>query len=450
MTAGRFWCELAWLGGPDAAAGVALDAAGDGTLAAVTAGVERPPEGATVLRGLTLPGLVNAHSHAFHRGLRGWTQGDGGTFWTWRERMYGLARRLDPDRYLALATAAYAEMALAGITTVGEFHYLHHDPDGRPYATDAMGEAVVEAAARAGIRLTLLDTCYLWGGVGKPPDAVQRRFSDGGAGEWAERAGRLAGTPTVRVGAAVHSVRAVDPAGIDVVAAWAAERGAPLHAHVSEQPAENEACLAAYGRTPTALLAEHGALGARFTAVHATHLDPTDVAALGGPGCSVCFCPTTERDLADGIGPAGQLRAAGVRLCLGSDSHAVIDLFEEARGVELDERLATGARGGHDPADLLADATAGGAESLGWAGGGRLAAGAPADFCTLDPSHPTLAGTFAADGTNAAAAAVYAGAAAAVTDVVVAGRPVVAGGRHLALGDVGAALAAAVEGAWRD
>ncbi|MST32826.1 amidohydrolase family protein, partial [Acidimicrobiaceae bacterium USS-CC1] len=173
---------MAWLGGPDAAAGVALDVAGDGTLAAVTAGVERPPEGATVLRGLTLPGLVNAHSHAFHRGLRGWTQGDGGTFWTWRERMYGLARRLDPDRYLALATAAYAEMALAGITTVGEFHYLHHDPDGRPYATDAMGEAIVEAAARAGIRLTLLDTCYLWGGIGTQPDPVQRRFSDGVGG----------------------------------------------------------------------------------------------------------------------------------------------------------------------------------------------------------------------------------------------------------------------------
>lgn len=449
----RWWCELAWLGGPDATRGVLLEAGDDGRLSAVTPGVLSAPDGAEVLAGLSLPGLVNAHSHAFHRGLRGRTQTDGGTFWTWREQMYALAGRLDPDRYLALATATYAEMALAGITTVGEFHYLHNDPAGRAYADDAMGQAIVEAASRAGIRISLLDTCYLQGGIsgpGRDLDAVQRRFSDGMVGEWARRVERIAEHPALRVGAAIHSVRAVDPGAIGSIAEWARQRGAPLHAHVSEQPAENEACLAAYGCTPTGLLAEHGALGEQFSAVHATHLTAGDIGLLGSSGCTVCFCPTTERDLADGIGPAGELRAAGAGLCLGSDSHAVIDLWEEARGVELDERLATGRRGGHDPVELLSDATSRGAESLGWAGGGRLDVGAPADFCTLDTSHPCLAGTFGPGGVGAAAAAVFAGAAAAVTDVVVAGRRVVAGGEHLALGDVGAALAAAVEAAWRD
>lgn len=449
----RWWCELAWLGGPDATPGVLLEAGDDGALAAVTPGVANPPPGATRLAGLSLPGLVNAHSHAFHRGLRARTQTDGGTFWTWREQMYGLAGRLDPERYLALAAATYAEMALAGITTVGEFHYLHHDPAGRAYADDAMSEAIVEAAGRAGIRLTLLDTCYLQGGIsgpGRELGGVQRRFSDGLVGEWARRVERLREHPTLRVGAAIHSVRAVDPGAIELVAGWAAGRGAPLHAHVSEQPAENEACLAAYGCSPSALLAEHGALDARFTAVHATHLAAGDIGLLGSSGCSVCLCPTTERDLADGIGPAAALRAAGVGLCLGSDSHAVIDLLEEARGVELDERLATGRRGGHDPADLLADATSGGAESLGWSGGGRLVVGAPADFCTLGTTHPSLAGTFDPGGAGAAAAAVFAGAPGAISDVVVAGRAVVAGGEHLALGDVGAALAAAIDDAWRD
>jgi formiminoglutamate deiminase len=447
-TPARWWCELAWLGGADASTGVVLEAGGDGRLASVEAGIASPPPGASARRGLTLPGLVNAHSHAFHRGLRGWTQRGRGSFWSWRERMYGLARRLDPDLYLALATATFAEMALAGITTVGEFHYLHNDPDGRPYAGDAMGAAVIEAAAAAGVRLTLLDTCYLAGGIGRPVDEVQRRFSDGDADRWAGRAGGRRDSPTVRIGAAIHSVRAVPPGSLGIVAAWARRRGAPLHAHVSEQPAENEACAAAYGRTPAGLLADHGVLGDCFTAVHATHLTAADVAALGGAGAGVCMCPTTERDLADGIGPAADLRAAGAALCLGSDSHAVIDLFEEARGVELDERLATGERGRHDPVALLTDATARGADALGWPGGGRLAAGAPADFCTLAIDGPGLAGAVGARGANAAAATVFAGGARAVTDVVVAGRPVVEGGRHLLVGDVGVALTRSIAAVW--
>jgi formiminoglutamate deiminase len=455
--AGRWWCELAWLGGADAVAAVALDVDAGGILRAVTPGTARPGAGeAVVLRGLTLPGLVNAHSHAFHRALRGWTQGaDRGSFWTWRERMYAVARRLDPDSYRALAAATFAEMALSGITTVGEFHYLHHDAQGRPYRHDAMGEAVIAAASDAGVRITLLDTCYLTGGIGQPVSEVQRRFRDPGADGWVARVERLAASPaacapTVRIGAAVHSVRAVPPASIAAVANWARHHDAPLHAHLSEQPAENDACEAAYGRSPTRLLADYGALGPRFTAVHATHLADDDIAALGGSRSSICMCPTTERDLADGIGPAAALRAAGSPICLGSDSHAVIDLWEEARAVELDERLATGRRGTHAAADLLVDATAGGAESLGWSGGGRLVAGAPADLCTLRLDGPALAGTLGADGTGAAAAAVFAGRSGEVNDVVVAGRRIVADGVHIRLGSVGPRLEAAISVLWEE
>jgi formiminoglutamate deiminase len=454
---GRWWCELAWLGGVDASPGVVLEADGDGLFRTVTAGVARGHAGpATVLAGLTTPGLVNAHSHAFHRGLRGWSQGSaGGSFWTWRERMYELAGRLDPDTYRDLAAATFAEMVVSGITTVGEFHYLHHDAGGRPYDRDAMGEAIIDAAATAGIRVTVLDTCYLAGGIGRPVEGVQRRFDDGDVERWAARVAHLASSPaarapTVRIGAAIHSVRAVPAESLTALADWAHRHEAPLHAHVSEQPAENDDCRTAYGRTPTGLLADHGVLGPRFTAVHATHLSAADVALLGASRSSVCMCPTTERDLADGIGPAAALRQAGSPICLGSDSHAVIDLWEEARAVELDERLATGRRGTHAPADLLTDATGGGARALGWADGGRLAPGAPADFCTLRLDAPALAGTLGPDGAGAAAAAVFAARAGEVSDVVVAGRRIVAGGEHVRLGPVGPHLQRAIRRAWAD
>ena len=370
MTA--LWCELAWLGGPGVEAGVLLEVEGE-RFASVTPGAD-PPPGAERLPGLTLPGLANAHSHAFQRALRGRTHAGTGSFWTWREQMYALADTLDPDRVHALSAAAFAEMALAGVTVVGEFHYVHHGPGGRAYADpNAMGEAVIAAASEVGLRITLLDACYLHGGVNAAPDATQLRFRDDGAEAWAQRVDALAERPGVRVGAAIHSMRAVDPDAAAVVAAWANDRGRPLHAHVSEQPAENEACRAAYGRTPTALLHDAGALSERFTAIHATHVDDADAALLAG--ATVCLCPTTERDLADGVGPAARLRDAGVRLAVGSDSHAVIDLLEEARAIELDERLVSGVRGRHRPEALLHAATAGGHEALGWPGGGRLAPG---------------------------------------------------------------------------
>ncbi len=438
----RLWCERAWLGGPQAEAGVVLEVEGE-RITAVTTGIDRPPAGAGRLAGLTLPGLVNAHSHAFHRALRSRTQAGRGSFWTWRDQMYRLAAALTPDAYRRLATATFAEMALAGITTVGEFHYLHHAAGGTPYAEpNAMGAALIEAAAAAGIRLTLLDTCYLHGGIGQRPNDVQRRFSDGTAKEWAERAGELAPSATVRIGAAVHSVRAVAPAEMADVGAWASERRSPLHAHVSEQPAENEDCLAAYGRTPVGLLRDAGLVDDRFTAVHATHLTDGDIRGLGP--ASVCFCPTTERDLADGIGPAAALVQAGARLCLGSDSHAVIDLFEEARAVELDERLATGERGHHSAGELLRAATTGGADSLGWPETGRVAEGALADLIVLDTASIRLAG---AEPDHLVEAAVFTAGTADVRDVMVAGRWIVQDHRHLQVA-VREELAASIAEVW--
>jgi formiminoglutamate deiminase len=421
----RYHAEYAWLGGDGASRDVLIEVGG-GRIASVAAGTGRPA-GATALPGLTLPGLANAHSHAFHRALRGRTHARAGTFWTWRDGMYRVAGGLEPDTYLALARATYAEMALAGITCVGEFHYLHHAAGGVPYAEpNVMGEALIRAAADAGIRITLLDTCYLTAGVdGQPLAGAQRRFDDGSAEAWAQRAAALRPADHARIGAAVHSVRAVPADQLGTVAEWAAGRRAPLHVHLSEQRAENDACLGRYGRTPTAVLSDAGALGSRTTAVHATHLTDIDRAELGDSDTVVCFCPTTERDLADGIGPARALVDAGSPLCLGSDSHAVIDLFEEARAVELDERLRTERRGHFTAAELLHAATAAGHAALGWDDAGTIAVGQRADLVTVRLDTVRTAGVVPGP------AAVYAAGAADVSHVVVDGRVVVVDGEHV-------------------
>jgi len=430
-----FWLERAWLGGQDVAEGVLVTVEG-ARFAAVQPGVTDPPADAEVLGGLTLPGMANCHSHAFHRALRGRTQQGRGTFWTWREQMYALADRLDPDSYYELARAAYREMVAAGFTSVGEFHYLHHRSGGTAYDDpNAMGVALVEAARDAGIRIALLDTCYLTGGIGTPVEGVQRRFSDGDAEAWAARAESLAdlsagsGDDDIVVGAAIHSVRAVPPDGLGVVADWAKAHDAPLHVHLSEQVAENDACLAAYGRTPTRLLEEADVLGERTTAVHATHLTEDDVATLGRTGTTACFCPTTERDLGDGIGPSRLLHAAGSPITLGSDSQAVVDPFEEMRAVELDERLARQERGHWSAVELLTAATVDGHRSLGFGDVGRIVPGARADLVTVDLASPRTAGTGASLET-----AVFAAGAADVVQVVRDGRVVWTAGDRAALG----------------
>ncbi len=433
-----YWCEHALLAdGVQAAVAVSVE---QGRVASVTTGAACGADD-VVLRGVVLPGLANTHSHAFHRALRGRTHTGRGSFWTWREQMYAVARRLDPDRYLALARAVFAEMVLAGYTVVGEFHYVHHGAGGRPYADpNAMGRALVEAATDAGIRLTLLDTVYLAGGLSpdgyRPLDEVQQRFSDGSVDAWAERVSALADGGLVRTGAAVHSVRAVDREALGAVAAATAGGGRPLHVHLSEQPAENEACVAFHGRTPTALLDDAGLLRPTTTAVHATHLTDDDVTRLGSAGVAASFCPTTERDLADGIGPARALADAGVRLVLGSDQHAVIDPFEEVRGLEMHERLASLERGRLTGDELLTAATADGYRALGWDGGGVLVEGAPADLVAVRLDSPRTAGSEPSQ-------VLYSATAADVTDVVVEGERVVTAGRHR-LGDVGKLLAEAV------
>ncbi|MDQ6917846.1 MAG: formimidoylglutamate deiminase [Candidatus Dormibacteraeota bacterium] len=435
-----YWCELAWLGGERAEAGVLVEV-GDDRIAAVTTNLPEPPPGAEPLAGMTLPGLANAHSHAFQRALRGRTQGGAGSFWTWREQMYALADQLDPDRYLALARATFGEMALAGVTTVGEFHYLHHGPGGVPYADpNVMGRAVITAAGEVGIRLTLIDACYLEGGIATPPEGAQQRFCDASGEAWAARVEALADSTTVRIAAAIHSIRAVPPAAAKVVAGWTAGKACPLHAHVSEQPAENEACLAAYGGTPVQVLADAGAVSSQFTAVHATHLEEADFLRLGEGKAFACLCPTTERDLADGIAPARRLRDAGARLSLGSDSNAFIDLFEEARAVELDERMLTNQRGGHRPIELLRAATSEGAECLGWPSGGRIETGALADLVVVGLDSQRLAGAATED---ALAAVVFAASAADVRHVMAAGRWIVRDGAHATL-DVRRELTAAI------
>jgi formiminoglutamate deiminase len=434
-----WWARHAWLGGARTSTGVLLEVK-EGRFAAVTPNVPNPPGDAVRLEGLTLPGLANVHSHAFHRALRGRTQDEPGSFWSWRQRMYEVADRLDPDNYLRLARAVFAEMTLAGFTAVGEFHYVHHAPGGLPYdVPNIMGQALIEAARLAGIRLTLLDTCYLEGDFDVPLDGPPLRFGDGSSTEWIERVAQLRPDAHTRIGAALHSVRAVPPLAIAQVAEWVGSQGWRLHAHVSEQRKEQTDCVRHRGTTPLGVLAAAGAVSPSFTAVHGTHFAETDIAGLaeGGGGC--CLCPTTERDLGDGIGPAAALQAAGVPLSIGTDSHAVIDGLAEARAVELDARLASQERGVLAPAALLEAATRNGMTALGW-DAGILAPGRLADFLTVRLDSPRTAGA----GPDLVAAAVFAGSAADIDTVVVDGREVVSAGQHLMVPDLGRELDAAV------
>lgn len=442
MTAEMVWCERALLPtGVEQRVLIGLDR---GTITSIKIDADQPVN-AVGLHGLTLPGFANAHSHAFHRALRGRTHAGHGDFWSWREQMYAVAARLTPQNYLALARATFAEMVLAGYTVVGEFHYVHHAPDGVAYADpNAMGRAIVQAASEAGIRLTLLDACYLRGGAGRELNAEQRRFGDGTVAAWSTRVDalstELAGHDAVCLGAAIHSVRAVDAPSIAAVSSFATARQMPLHAHVSEQVGENEQVAGEYGCSPTELLAQQGALSARFTAVHATHLSAVDIGLYAVARCTCCLCPTTERDLADGIGPSTELVAAGVALSVGSDQHAVTDPFEEIRAIETNERLRSLRRGNHTAAALLTAGSANGYACLGWPTGGAIEVGCLADLTTVSLGSPRLAGAPVAALVDAV---VFAATAADVSDVFVGGRHVVRGGLHATI-DVATELAASI------
>jgi formimidoylglutamate deiminase len=407
----------------------------------VVAAVGAPLPGAEIvpLPGrVVVPGLVSAHGHAFQRALRGRAEHatSAGSFWSWREVMYAAANRLDPEELEAVARFAFLELARAGVTCVGEFHYLHRDPDGRPYADPSeLALRVVHAAREVGLRIVLLRAGYARAGHGLPPEPAQRRFVEPSPEAYLSALDALAlavrGDPLVGLGIAPHSVRACPAGWIRALAAEARRRGLPLHVHAAEQAAEVDACRLEHGLSPVGLLAREEALGERTTLVHAIHVDDRDVRAIGAARATVCACPTTERNLADGVVPADRLLDAGARLALGADAHAQSDLLEEARRVELDLRLVREQRAVlDDPPGALAGrlldaATAGGMTSLGLPGG-RLAPGEPADFVALDLDDPSIAGA-APDALLAAI--VLAGSPRAVRDTWVAGAPVVAEGR---------------------
>jgi formiminoglutamate deiminase len=299
-----------------------------------------------------LPGFVNAHSHVFQRALRGHTHrplSQQDTFWTWRAAMYAEAQRLTPDLLYEGAARAYREMLAAGYTTVGEFHYVHHQPDGTPYDDrTVLADAVVLAARQAKLRIALLRVAYHRDGPGRGPEAGQRRFCDPQVDDVLRDVdtlrARYAGDPDVVVGLAPHSVRAVPPSWLAPLREYAVRCEMPLHMHVAEQEREVSECLAETGRRPVELLAEHGLLSDRFVAVHATNLAPHEAELLGQAGAFACICPTTERDLGDGLAELAGLASAGVRLCAGVDSHVLVDPIEDLRALETHERLRTRTR----------------------------------------------------------------------------------------------------------
>ncbi|GAA3289346.1 formimidoylglutamate deiminase [Arthrobacter citreus] len=441
-----FWCEQGWVNGA-VVPGVRLEVDGAGVVAGTETGVPGQ-DGDCRLSGVTFPAASNAHSHAFHRILRGRTHAGGpGSFWTWREQMYEAAGALTPELYEQLATAVFAEMVATGFTSVAEFHYVHHHPDGSAYGgpgseEHAMERALARAAVATGIRLTLLDTCYLAGGFGVPLNGRQQRFGDRDAQGWLDRLASLRKAfaaefdpAQVSVGAALHSVRGVPEAALPTIAAGLPD-GIPLHIHLSEQPAENAACLQATGLTPTMLLQKHGLIGPRLSAVHATHLTGEDITVLGEAGATVVMCPTTEADLADGIGPAARLQAAGARIALGTDQHAVVDPFLEMRALEHGERLSSGERGRFGPAELHAAVSSAGARAQDRPEPG-LEPGMVCDLMCVDPSSIRTAGSRPGQLALAATAA-------DVHTVVVGGRILARNGQHTVLGDPAVLLGTAI------
>lgn len=411
--------------------------------AGFVSGMAADAPGATVVelpgRAL-LPGFVNAHSHSFQRLIRGKSESrarSGRNFWSWRGTMYHAAASLSPEEIYDVARMAFLEMVLAGTTTVGEFHYVHNAPDGRPYDdANLLARQVMDAARSVQLRIVLLRCAYFRAGYQLPPDPGQARFYESPADFLENMEALFAAGPdaaNVHFGVAPHSLRAVPLDNLQAIAAWAREHRLPLHMHVSEQVAENEACLREYGATPVTVLAREGLLGGDFTAVHATHISAEETAQLADGGATICACPTTERNLGDGILGADAVFRAGIRVALGSDSQAQIDPLEDARQLEYHLRLRDQQRVLLDQIDgqpiaqrLFACATRSGARALGLPAG-ELTPGRFADFFTVDLRDVSIAGHSPGDllpllvfGLNRAA----------IRDVAVAGRLVLRDGRH--------------------
>jgi len=387
-----------------------------------------------------LPGLANAHSHSFQRLFRGRAEGrriGGDTFWTWREQMYRAAGFVSPEDVFDVARATFLEMLTAGITVVGEFHYLHNERSGQPYSDpNLLALEVIRAAESVGIRICLLRTAYLRAGFQREPHPGQARFYETGAAYLRNLETLLAATvgrAGVSVGAAPHSIRAVPLAEIKEVAAFAKAGKLPLHLHISEQPAENDACRSEYGQTPVALLTEHGVLDRRTTLVHSIHLTEAEFQQVAAAGSTICSCPTTERNLGDGIFPADLVARLGIPVAHGTDSQAQIDILEDARQSEYHLRLQKRERGILDTiqdeeiaARLLRSATASGYRALGMESG-SLAVGETADFFTVDINDMAILGI---DRESLATQTIFGVGRSAIRDVAVQGRLVVENRRH--------------------
>jgi len=406
-----------------------------------------------------LPGLVNAHSHAFQRVIRGRTEhrteNQRDTFWTWREMMYSAATRLTPEDIYDASRMAFLEMVLGGITAVGEFHYLHHAPDGSAYDDpNLIAKEVVRAANDVGLRIALMRVAYGRSGFETEANPRQARFIEKDPQKYLKHVEELsshlaettqgrAGCPRSRwVGLAPHSVRAVPLDYLKEVVRYGNEKQLPVHMHVAEQTAEVSACIHEYGRSPVALLSTEGLFSERFTAVHAIHVTAKAIGSIAEARAMVCACPTTERNLGDGVVPADLLFDKGVRLALGTDSHAQIDLLEDARELEYHLRLQKTERAVLAPVDdgsvsalarrLFECATTNGAESIG-APAGTFEPGQAADFFTVDLDDPSIAG---ARDEDLLSSIVFTQSRSAVRDVVIGGRRVVEDGRHAAQGEV--------------
>ena len=382
-------------------------------------------------RHLVMPGMATVHSHAFQRALRGRTQRRStaaATFWTWRGLMFALAERLNPEEIFNIARFAFVELAMSGVTAVGEFHYLHHDQRGRPYANRVeLSEAMIEAAREAGIRIALIRAAYMRAGYQQILAPGQQRFCDTSLeqvlADVATLQARYARDPMVRIAIAAHSIRAVPREHVATLAAYARAQQMPFHMHVAEQRRELLECQDEYAATPVELLARHGVLNDHFVAIHATHLTKPEIAALGAARAFVGLCRTTERDLGDGAPDTAALLEAGAQLCFGVDSHASSDAFEEARAAELDMRVRSETRRAAAEAPRLLDAaTRAGYQAIGFGGAWE------ADTVWLDAEDASLAG---ADDQLLADAVIFGATPRAVERVEVAGQAIVADGRHV-------------------
>lgn len=405
---------------------------------------DQAPNAIRLKRRALLPGMVNAHSHAFQRIIRGRTehrsQHTTDSFWTWREQMYAAANSLGPEEIYAASRLAFLEMAHTGITAVGEFHYIHHAPDGSTYDDpNLLAREVIRAARDIGLRIALLRVAYARAGFETEPNPQQIRFIEASPDTYLKHLDQLLSAPELKdefawAGVAPHSVRAVPLEYLKTVISFAQDHDLPTHMHVAEQPAEVSACIKEYGRSPVALLDTEGLLSNRFTAVHAIHVTPKAINAMARAGALVCACPTTERNLGDGVIPVDSYFDAGVRVSLGSDSQIQIDLLEDARELEYHLRLQKTARNVLAPADdttssalarrLFDCATINGAESIGF-DGGKLESGRPADFFTVDLDDLSIAGCAVED---LLANIVFSLSRTAVKDVVVGGKPIVGHG----------------------